>query len=556
MIPGRGDANCPAACCLYPLNISRMYRPIQYRVLWFSVWILALFCSAWAQPVSRPGARKLARPSASSRSIPETNQPARPLLRQEEPKGWVWVTQTVDISQQLGGEQNIMTLDGEPLPSMIRKRVTLGLVLDEEGHIATRLIDVSPQSPPTAVTVRSIDTKPVAAKFLGMDLVSGLCILKVEKSLLKTAAFHLPEPLPTRLNIRLYGFHPNQRMNLSSAIILSSPRRNIYSGQVAKALGDFRYQPSNPIYYLVSPPLTAVQDGSLILGPGNAVFGMALYDSSGQGKPLVYTISRIKNIAQSIIQSRQSLAYGWFGATGMDATVGPPSATYQGSVDDVGVRIIAVAPDSPAEMAGVKPKDILLSVNDRRILNYAQLATVIRQLPPDCEITVRIKRGQEIKVLKSKLVPAPSIEPEQQLIAFAQRLETMEEQLRAMPATDPNRPKLESRIDMMRIFVGAVTTPAPPDIRLRVFYGIEIQPLTGQLLSYFAANNGVLIASVQDKSKAGLGGLKAGDIVVKAGGQPISDLASLLNALDKGSGPTIPLTVIRHREEKTLQLPR
>ena len=102
------------------------------------------------------------------------------MLRQAEPKGWVLVTQTVDISKQLGNEQSIMTLDGEPIPSMLRKRVTLGLILDNEGHIATRLIDVSPQYPPTAVTVRSIETRPVTAKFLGMDLVSGLCILKVE----------------------------------------------------------------------------------------------------------------------------------------------------------------------------------------------------------------------------------------------------------------------------------------------------------------------------------------------------------------------------------------
>ena len=478
----------------------------------------------------------------------------RPMLRQEEPKGWVWVTQTVDITKQMGGEQNMMTLDGEPLPSMLRRRVTLGLVLDNQGHIITRLIDVTPQNPPTAVSVRSASTRMVSARFVGMDLVSGLCILKVEDPNLKPVPFYTPKTLPARLDIRLYGFNPNQRMSPNASTIYTSPRRNIYTGKVTKALGDFRYQAANPIYYLTTPKLTAAQDGSLVLGPGNEIFGMAIYDSAGQGQHLVYPISRISSIAKSIINTRESLRYGWFGATGIDATVGPPSRIYSGSVDNTGVRIIAVAPDSPADKAGIRPKDILLSVNDRRITNYAQLATVVRQLPPDSEITVRVRRGQEIKTLKSKLVPAPSIEPEQQLLAFARRLESMEEELRRIAPNDQRRATLSSKIEMMRTFVGAITLPAPPAIRLRVFYGIEILPLTSQLMAHFSVERGVLVSSVLEKAAAPLAGLRSGDIIIRVGETSVSDLNSLLGTLDKARGTSISLSVIRNREEKLVRI--
>ncbi len=477
-----------------------------------------------------------------------------PMLRQVEPKGWVWVTQTVDITRQLGGEQNMMTLDGEPLPSMLRKRVTLGLILDDKGHIATRLIDVTPQSPPTAVTVRSIETKPVAARFVGMDLVSGLCILKVENPALVAARFYEPRPLPPRLDIRLYGFNPNQRMSPNASTIYSSPRRNIYNGRVSMAVSDFRYQATNPIYYLTQPRLTAAQDGSLVLGPGNEIFGMAIYDGGSQGRHLVYPISRILKIAQTIITSRESLRYGWFGATGMDVRVGPPSQTFRQSVDNLGVRIIAVAPDSPADRAGVQPKDILVSVNEQRVTSYAQLATIIRQLPPDSEISVRVRRGQETKLLKSKLVPAPSIEPEQQLLAFARQLESMESEWRNLPANDARRAPLALRIEKMKNFVGAITAPAPPAIRLRVIYGIEIIPLTSQLMGHFAVDHGVLVGAVLDQPERPKSELRAGDVILQVGEDRINDLSSLLEALERSKSGSIELTIMRNRQELRLRI--
>src|SRR5262245_45582564 len=84
-------------------------------------------------------------------NIPKANDP-QAMSRQAAPKGWVWVTQTIDLSKQLGLD-NIMTLDGEPVPSMVRLRVTLGLIIDDQGHIVTRLIDVSPGKPPINITV-------------------------------------------------------------------------------------------------------------------------------------------------------------------------------------------------------------------------------------------------------------------------------------------------------------------------------------------------------------------------------------------------------------------
>ncbi len=531
---------------------------VRFRNTAILFWILALIASVPGQISKQPGSKNrlaIPRTAKQKQDLEQEKDPGANLLRQDAPKGWVWVTQIVDLSQQLGGEAAIMTLDGEPVPSMQRRRITLGLILDNEGHIATRLIDVTPNRPPINISVRALGSRPATADFIGMDTVSGLCVLKTDDESIKAGAFSSPDPLPLRMDINLYGFHPNKPLNLDSAVVAGSPRVILFKGRISKALGDFRYNQGNPIYTLVSPGLTAVQDCSLILDRGNSIFGLAIYNMGAGGKHLVYPVSMIQKITQLVINTHKSISHGWLGATGIDEygrMITPTSKASNPTVSERGVRITAVAPDSPAEIAGVRPKDILLNVNDRRIETYAQLASLIRQIPANNEISLRVKRGIEYKVLRAKLVAAPAVEPEQQLIAFARRLESMEEELRLLPPSDPARNKLESKVDMMRHFVGAVTGPAPPEIRLRVFYGMEVQPLTGQLMNYFSVSQGLLISNVLEGNRAFKSGLKAGDVITKIGDIVITDMTSLMTGLDKWVNGQLQITVSRRHESLKL----
>lgn len=464
---------------------------------------------------------------------------------QSAPTGWVWVTQTIDLSPPEVG--NIMTRDGEPMPSMKRLRVTLGLVIDDLGHIVTRLINVTPNQQPIDITVRGTGSV-TKARFLGMDTVTGLCVLKADDPTLKAAKFSA-NIFPPRLNIRLYGFHPKQASNLGLAMTSGYPRRNFYSGQIVKLGANPRFN-NLPVYQLTAPQLTEAQDCSLILDRDDAVFGLAFYNLGEAGPQLVYPISQIMNIAQPIIRSNQSIAYGWLGASGRDI-----QAAANQSAEDSGVRLVAVAPDSPADVAGIKAEDILLSVNNRRVETWTQLASIMKQMPADSEVMLRVKRGSEYKHLRARLAPAPALEPEQQVVTFAQRLETMEEELKSMSPTDPKRSRQESKVGMMRNFLFAVSaSPAPPEIRLRVFYGLEILPLTGQLMKYFAVSNGVLVASVTENNKAARAGLLAGDVILSADEVQINNLTGLIGALDQSS--QVVLTVSRRREQLKIKFTR
>jgi S1-C subfamily serine protease len=520
------------------------------RILVVLFWILAALAPTSAQTSRRKAQKPITQkaPVSSAAKVPaDDSDLSKPRLLQSEPKGWVYVSYTIDLARQLGGEENIYTLDGGPPPVMKKPRTTVGLVIDNEGHVVTRLVDVTPSNLPISISVRLSRSRQTSAKFLGMDTVTGLCVLKVEGLALPTPAFSNSPALPRQLNIRLYGFHPN--LNQNTPVDLMYPRLHYFPGQVVKAVEDFRYNATNPIYYLRAPRMTAVQDCSLILNKDDSVFGMAIYNIGSEGKHLVYPVSRVQSIAQSVIKNEKSIAYGWLGATGSNvyATITNPIGPKQPPTE-FGWRVLGIAPDSPAEKAGVKIGDIMLAVNDQKVDTYAQTGTLMKQLPPDCEVTLKVKRNKEYKILKARLIPAPAIEPEQQLIEFTNSLQGIENELKVLPASHPNRPNLEDRQRAWGDWVKIIGTGAPKDVRLRVFYKFEIQTLTGQLMSYFAVNNGVLVSSVTENGKASRSGLQVGDIIIEVGGRSITNLDTLIGALDACGAEPFEITVSRRRE--------
>jgi S1-C subfamily serine protease len=528
-----------------------------FRLLIIGVW----FFSSWAVLSTEAGAQTARRKPRVHRPPPAAPAPASTPenssnveLRKKEVPGLVYVRQTIDLRPV---EETLMTLDGEPVPPLLVKNVTLGVVVDNEGHIVTRLVGVTPSNPPLEVVVRGQDTnKPAVARFLGLDSVSGLCVLQIEGTGFKLPQFMEADKLPLQRSVKVKGFDPRQGQNQSTYMTIY-PRIKDFDGQVVKAVKDFRYNASNPLYQLTTPHLTPVQDCSLVFASENLLFGIALYDTTSEGQSLVYPISRVREIVAKVVRSNESIAYGWLGATpdlNMSAPINTPLTKPQANAE-LGVRVRDVFPDSPAEAAGVRPRDILLSINERRVENNGQLVTALRQLPPDSEVVIRLKRGDEYKLVKAKLVPAPAADPNQQLPALLRRLENWKAQLNSTPTNDPNREKLKGKVEAFSAIMRGITSEAAPEVKLRVFYGLEAQPATAQLLNFLAAPNGVLVTTVSENNRAAQSGLQAGDVIVKVGAKTINDLAGLLQALDAANG-VAELSIVRRREALTLKFSR
>src|SRR5262245_66099059 len=98
------------------------------RILVVFFWIFTLLQPASAQSWRRRKASQAQAPPVGADKVPagapanepaseppSKNESARRAWRRTEAHGWVWVSRTIDLAQQLGVDDNIPTLDGEPL---------------------------------------------------------------------------------------------------------------------------------------------------------------------------------------------------------------------------------------------------------------------------------------------------------------------------------------------------------------------------------------------------------------------------------------------------------
>ena len=195
--------------------------------------------------------------------------------------------------------------------------------------------------------------------------------------------------------------------------------------------------------------------------------------------------------------------------------------------DRHGVEVTRIGENSPAAKAGLKENDVILEINGKAVENNLLFQTLIRGTAPGTKITLTVWRNGAKQTLTATLDerheplligPVLPIGPEP-----------------PMPAVPP---------------FGFGTFPGiPSDSPIVGFWGEE---LGSQLAEYFGVKQGVLVQSVNPNTPASRAGLKAGDVVTKVNGTPITtprEISFLVR--DK---KTISFTVVRNKKEMTLNI--
>jgi serine protease DegQ len=89
------------------------------------------------------------------------------------------------------------------------------------------------------------------------------------------------------------------------------------------------------------------------------------------------------------------------------------------------------------------------------------------------------------------------------------------------------------------------------------FVGIQPVPVTDQLASqlHLGVTSGVLVQSVVKGGAAAAAGIRAGDVIVRAGGQEVADVEDLFTVLRHHEpGETIDVTVVRDGAKRTVRV--
>jgi serine protease Do len=204
--------------------------------------------------------------------------------------------------------------------------------------------------------------------------------------------------------------------------------------------------------------------------------------------------------------------------------------------EERGVEITMVDQDAPAGKAGLKAHDVILEYNGTKVESDQQFRRMIRETPPGRSITLGISRDGNPMTINVKIGDRSKLANE------------------FFKSDRHGHPMIvEPSISMPDLNL-------PFDIQVLSYnsaLGIQAENLSQQLGEYFGAKDGegILVKSVEKGSAAEKAGMKAGDVIVRADNEKVSERTDLRRVLlSHRNGGKVTLGIIRDKHEQTLTI--
>ena len=222
-----------------------------------------------------------------------------------------------------------------------------------------------------------------------------------------------------------------------------------------------------------------------------------------------------------VIGAQQVSAAGkpWIGIYMQDVT--PDLADAFNLSVSKGVVINDVADKSPADKAGLKPKDVVLTWNGKTVASSEELTGLVGASNVGDNVTLFVNRGGKN-------------------IDLSLQVGERKESVYSFHSDNPGSGFHKN-------------TEASKTVGI----GVSMQSLSGKLGDYFGVpdGEGALITEVMKDTPAEKAGLKVGDVIVQVDKEKVpspSDVSSIIR--DKQKGDKVDLVVVRDKAEKTITL--
>src|SRR5271165_4923527 len=245
------------------------------------------------------------------------------------------------------------------------KGIGSGFIVSADGYVLTNAHVVDDAS---EVTVKLTDRREFLAKVIGVDKRSDVALIKIAATGLPTVRFGDSSRLrPGQWVVAIgspFGFE-----NSVTAGVVSAPARPLDENYVPFIQTDAAVNPGNS-----GGPLFNV-DGEVI------GINSQIYSRTGgyQGVSFAIPIDLALNVKNQL-QTKGKVSRSRIGVAVQD--VDQKLATSFGLGLPHGALISAVDPKGPSEGAGLKPGDVITSVNGRNIDHSFDLPTIIAEIPP------------------------------------------------------------------------------------------------------------------------------------------------------------------------------
>jgi serine protease Do len=366
--------------------------------------------------------------------------------------------------EEFFGEEFYRRFFGEAPERIPQRSLGSGVIVDPSGIALTNAHVVEKA---TDIEIITLDGGKHRAKIIGLDKKTDLAVLRLDDGKASFKFARLGDS--DRMQIGDWVIAVGSPFGLQATVtagIVSAKARQIGQGPFDDFIQtDAAINPGNS-----GGPLVNMQ--AEVIGINTAIV------AGGSGIGFAIPSNMAKKIYTELV-AKGKVSRGWLGVSIQPLTA--ELAKSFGAKDAKGVLISDVVPDSPAAKAGVKPGDIVLEFDGKKVEAPADLQRAVGLASPGHDAKVKLWREQGEKTVEMKIGEAPDEREAQQR----------------------------------------------PGNRGRSPLGLEVRPITPEVARQLnlPSTDGVVVARVEDGTSAADAGIQRGDVIREINRQKVRSMA-------------------------------
>jgi serine protease DegQ len=252
-----------------------------------------------------------------------------------------------------------------------------GVIVSAEGYILTNnhVVEAADE-----IEVVLADGRKAAAKVVGTDPETDLAVIKIGLDKLPVIVLGQAERAQVGDVVLAIGNPFGVGQTVTMGIISALGRNNLHINHFEN-------------FIQTDAAINFGNSGGALVDAGGNLLGInsAIYSQSGGSVGIGFAIpvSTAKSVMEAIIKSGH-VVRGWIGVETQEIT--PEMASSFGLTRQSGAIIAGVVRNGPADKGGMRPGDILVSVDDKPVTDTNGMLNLIAQLVPGGKAKMTVLR--------------------------------------------------------------------------------------------------------------------------------------------------------------------
>jgi serine protease DegQ len=252
-----------------------------------------------------------------------------------------------------------------------------GVIVSADGYILTNYHVVEAAD---EIEVGLADGRKTAAQIVGTDPETDLAVIRIKERNLPVMVMGNVEQARVGDVVLAIGNPFGVGQTVTMGIISALGRNNLHINHFENFI-----QTDAPINFGNSGGALVDTNGHL-LGINSAIYSQT---GGSVGIGFAIPVSTARMVLEQIVKQGQ-VVRGWIGIESQDIT--PELADNFGLGRSSGAIIAGVVRGGPADKAGMRPGDILLDVEGKKVANTSEMLNLIAQLPPGGKARMTVMR--------------------------------------------------------------------------------------------------------------------------------------------------------------------